>query len=372
MNRLHRRRVGPVHVIQQQHERPAGRERGQAAGQPVEQPRPAQLRIGGRLGQRQRQQPGERAVEQPDHVAVRRERGADRLGARGFYQVTEDLQPRPEHRRRVGLRAAARRHHGPGGGCPAGQLAQYSTLPDPGAAAQEHEPSLPGSHGGQHAVQPGQHVVPARQRRSPGRHGGACAHRGRRLAPGRRRQRPRVQLGGVAQDQLLQPLQLSPRIDAEIRIQAVPRPLVGSQRVGLPAAPVQREHELRPQPFPVGVLGEHGLCLGHDRRRLAEIQLGFQPVLGGGQPQLFQPGTLGPGERGGQEFGERGPAPQRQRIAQQLARRGGLPVLQQPAALRREPGERGRVHRVGRDGEPPPRRAGRQQLGRLPRISPRL
>ena len=52
-----------------------------------------------------------------------------------------------------------------------------------------------------------------------------------------------------------------------------------------------------------------------DRVVTAELDLGLEPVLERGQPQLVEPGDLVLEERLEREVGERRPAPERERVA---------------------------------------------------------
>ena len=66
-----------------------------------------------------------------------------------------------------------------------------------------------------------------------------------------------------------------------------------SKRVALAARPVQRQHELTPEPFPERVLGDQALDLGHQLGAGAGGEVGVDPVLEGDEPQLVEPASLG-------------------------------------------------------------------------------
>ena len=106
-----------------------------------------------------------------------------------------------------------------------------------------------------------------------------------------------VECGVVCQHGCVQALQRLSGIDAELTGQQVADPPVGGQRVGLPAAPVERQDELAVQPLPQGVLGGQLLQFGGQRVVPAQRQVRVDPGLDRGQPQLLQPGRLRPGER---------------------------------------------------------------------------
>ena len=169
----------------------------------------------------------------------------------------------------------------------------------------------------------------------------------------------RLQGRVLDQDGLLQPLQPRRRIDPQLLGQHRPGRLVHLQGVGLPPRPVQRQHQLAPQPLP-------GRMLGHQ-----PLQLPDQPgVVAGGQPQLhqrldrpqvqlLQPGRLGQGPGLVGELGQgRGP-PQPERLRQRPGRR----VPGRPAGLGDQPLEPGRVHLAGVGLQHVPGRAGDHQPG---------
>ena len=120
----------------------------------------------------------------------------------------------------------------------------------------------------------------------------------------------------VCQHRCVQSLQRLARVDAELVGQQIADPPVGGQRVGLPAAPVQRQHELAVQLLPQRMPGDQLLQLGGDRVVPAERQVRVDPGLDRDQPQLLQPGRLRPGERVVGQVGEYPAAPQAQRLAQ--------------------------------------------------------
>ena len=173
-------------------------------------------------------------------------------------------------------------------------------------------------------------------RGSPGRR---CGRRGHRRGAGVRgvavgrdlavtvpvQRRVLGQHGGVQASQRLA------GVDAELAGQQVADPPVGGQRVGLPPAPVQRQHQLAVQPLPHRMPGGQLLQLGGQRVMPAQRQVRVDPGLGRGQPQLLQPGRFRPGERVVGQVGQHPAAPQAQRL---VKRPGGLGV---PARLQRRP-----------------------------------
>ena len=135
----------------------------------------------------------------------------------------------------------------------------------------------------------------------------------------------------VGEDRCVQALQRLAGVDAEFAGEQFADPLVGGERVGLPAAAVQRQHELAVQPLPQRMPGGQLLQLGDERVVPAERQVGVDPGLQNGEPQFLQPGGLGPGEGVVGQVGQHRAAPQIQRLAQRL---GGFGV---PASFQLSP-----------------------------------
>jgi len=90
----------------------------------------------------------------------------------------------------------------------------------------------------------------------------------------------------VGQDGCVQALQRLAGVDAQFVGQQAAGPPVGGQRVGLPAAPVPRQHQLAVQPLPQRVLAGQPLQLAGERVVPAQAQVRIDPRLHCGQPQL--------------------------------------------------------------------------------------
>ena len=120
-------------------------------------------------------------------------------------------------------------------------------------------------------------------------------------------------------------------IDAELTGEQVAGALVGGERLCLPAAAVQRQHELAVQPLPQRMVGGQLLQFGSEGIVAAQGQVGVDPGLEGGQPQFLQAGRFGAGERVVGQVSEYRAAPPGQRLAQ---RPSSLCV---PARLQRRP-----------------------------------
>ena len=90
----------------------------------------------------------------------------------------------------------------------------------------------------------------------------------RARAVGRPRRGGGIERGVVGEDRLVEVMQLGSWLDPELLDEDLARVAVGLQRVGLAAAAVQREHQLRVQPLAPRVLGRELLELG-DQLRVA-------------------------------------------------------------------------------------------------------
>ena len=100
----------------------------------------------------------------------------------------------------------------------------------------------------------------------------------------------------LREDRPLELLQLDAGLEPELVVQAVPRLPVHLEPLGLPAAAVEREHQLGAKALAERVLGAERLELGNERQVAAERELGVDPLLDRGQPQLLEPLHLDPRE----------------------------------------------------------------------------
>ena len=114
------------------------------------------------------------------------------------------------------------------------------------------------------------------------------------------------------------------RLDAELVDERGPRRAEGLERLRLPAAAVQGEHQLAAQALSQRVLARQRLQLADELVVAADREIGVDPVLERGQPQLAEPRDLALDERLVGQVGQRRPAPQRERRAQLLRRRRGI------------------------------------------------
>jgi hypothetical protein len=69
--------------------------------------------------------------------------------------------------------------------------------------------------------------------------------------------------------------------------------LIGLQGIGLPARPIERQHEVTPESFPEGMVDDQGFQFREKLGMQSEGKLRLQPVLDHIQPKILQPGRLG-------------------------------------------------------------------------------
>jgi hypothetical protein len=134
----------------------------------------------------------------------------------------------------------------------------------------------------------------------------------------------------LAQDRGLQVAQRLARVDAEVVGEGLAQPVVRGQRVGLPAGPVQREHELPVDLLVERLLPGQPLQVRYQLGVLAERELGVDQRPLGVQPHLVQPARLLVRQGDAGQVGQRAAAPQRERGAQvpdPLGRVGRAPAL---------------------------------------------
>ena len=148
-----------------------------------------------------------------------------------------------------------------------------------------------------------------------------------------------VQRGVLDEDRPLELLQLDARLEPELVVQERPRLPVDLEPLGLPAAPVEREHQLRAEALAVRMLGGERLELRDERELAAERELGVDPLLDRRQTQLLEALHLDARERLELEVGERPSLPQALGGAQRLRRGGRIAGCERLAPRRDEPFE---------------------------------
>ena len=219
------------------------------------------------------------------------------------------------------------------------------------------QPRLAAPHRADHRDEPVRAEAPAHvgplvraadERRQPYRN--RCRGRLARRHGSRRGSR-RVERGVVGQHPPLGLAQLRPRLDPELVPQQQPGLPVGVQRGALPPAPVERDHPLRVQLLPVGLLGDER----PDRRQRLLGSPGVEqrgdPHLAQREPQVLQAGA----DRTDPlvvEVGVGPAAPQRRRGVGHVERHLGAAGRQFRAGCRDRCLQPSRVHRIGIGDQP--------------------
>ncbi len=116
----------------------------------------------------------------------------------------------------------------------------------------------------------------------------------------------------LAQDLLLEVSQLARGLDAELLVEGPANRPVLPQRVGLPAAPIQRQHQLSTEPLPPWMLVDECLELTDEPGGVARRKIRGDAVLDRHEPALCQALSLGQDGRLVPELPPRHAAPQRQ------------------------------------------------------------
>ena len=332
---VERRAVRPVEVLEREHDRLLGREALERDEHLLEEPEPRVRPAGGtgrgRAAVRELGNEARELVQLPRQAGERR-RAGDRAECVGERQVREpdadELDAPPgEHRRSA--RARLR-----------GELRDEPRLPDPGAARDEHGAPLAARGGVEERLE-------LRDLR-------LAPHEARGTAAGGARRRRLRARGGalerriLGQDLLLQSLERGGGLEPELPVERAAEPVVCLERLGLAAGSVQREDQLPVQPLAERMAERERLDAAGHLGGAPGGELGVDPILAAGEAELLQVRPLDLGERLG-ELGERRPAPQVERVREELGRAVRVAGLERRAPLGPEPGEPGEVERLRLD-----------------------
>ena len=162
----------------------------------------------------------------------------------------------------------------------------------------------------------------------------------------RRRRHERLIL---AQDRRVELAQLRARLDADLPDERRPRVAVRLERVGLAAAAVERQQQLRAQALAQRMLGDERLELRDQRPLAPERELGLDPLLPRDQAQLLEPLDVDARERLELEVRERPAAPQALAVPQHPGRAFRVPLLERSPPLGQQPLEAVQVELAGLD-----------------------
>ena len=119
----------------------------------------------------------------------------------------------------------------------------------------------------------------------------------------------------LAEDRRVQLLERRRRLDAELLDEHPARLLIGLERLGLPPASIEGEHELAARTLAKGVLAHERFELADELGRPSELELRLDPLLDRGQSQLFETAGLVLRERLVGEVREGRAAPELERFA---------------------------------------------------------
>jgi hypothetical protein len=158
----------------------------------------------------------------------------------------------------------------------------------------------------------------------------------------------------LAKDRPLELAQRRARLERQLLDQHPPGVLIGGERIGLPAAPVQRQHQLCMQMLAQRMLLNQHLELADQFSLAPELEISLDAFLQRREPQLLQLPDRRLRERRVGEIVKRSPAPQAERLAQlrgRLRRLGRVRLAHQPL-------EAVKVKLVAIDAQQIPRRAG--------------
>ena len=114
----------------------------------------------------------------------------------------------------------------------------------------------------------------------------------------------------MLEDLPVEHLQLSRGLDAELTDEHGARGLVVGERIRLPAAAVQGEHEQEAEPLAVRMLGNESLELRDRMCRPVAVDVGCQAALDRDQAQPRESRNLGPREWLVRHVRQRRPAPE--------------------------------------------------------------
>src|SRR5262249_12704917 len=102
-----------------------------------------------------------------------------------------------------------------------------------------------------------------------------------------------------------------------VQLRASPR--IGVECLGLAARVVQRAHEEPPEGLPQPVLRDEALELSDDVAGQTELDVGLDALLQRDEAEILEPPRLRQRELLVLELGERGPAPELERLAEQCS-----------------------------------------------------
>ena len=137
----------------------------------------------------------------------------------------------------------------------------------------------------------------------------------------------------MLEDRPLQLLEIGRWFDPELVDENASRLVVGLERLGLAAGPVQRQHELGPEPLAERMKHGQLLELTNHIEVTGERQIGVKPLLEHRETRFLKSLAGRCGKRRLGELGERQATPQGQRVAKPRRRVSGPPRRQRLISL---------------------------------------
>src|SRR5262249_22727131 len=183
--------------------------------------------------------------------------------------------------------------------------------------------------------------------------------------------RRKLKRGVLFQDGALNLLQARVRFNAKFLHQHATGRVINGQRLRLPPAPVQRDHQQLIAALPERMGGDQRTELADDVRVTAERDIRRYPVLDSACPQLLQARDLRLREVLVADLGQRLTAPQRERLAEVRRRPARFAGRERATAVAGEALETAHVDVLRRGPQEVGTRPGEQHLapgGRLQRL----
>lgn len=155
----------------------------------------------------------------------------------------------------------------------------------------------------------------------------------------------------VAQDRLLELLELLAGLETELLVEECSGAPIGGERIGLPLCSVEGEHQVMPQPFAVRVLAEEAFELIDQAAILAEAEIRLDPIFDRGHAKVLQALRLRPQRAIVAVASKRIASPELKGATQPRGGATGRSAFERLMALSHEALETSHIHVVGLDFE---------------------
>ena len=172
----------------------------------------------------------------------------------------------------------------------------------------------------------------------------------------------------LRENRVLETAELGCRLDAELLDEGLAGLPVDLEGLRLTARPVERDHQSAGQALANAMLGDERAQLSDQLDVTTEREVGLDPLFERRQPDLLQPSDGDLRERFVVEVGQRRAAPQREGIAQKLARLPGIARCAGESCLLAQSLEPAQVELIGRQADQVAGRAGLDRILRSERL----